>query len=391
MSVDNLDTPPDALDAAGFRSVMDDMTASLSAARSALASLHTNAELIAPNPDGISLLALKPRLLLSYMQSLVLLSAHRALGHTLTERSSPTQPFSDPQRGARGADAGDLVDGLVEGRVVLEKVRVLEGRMRYQIEKLVRAAQAPESAPGAAVDDPLAFRPNPANLLNHDGEASDVSDNGDEDNGRGRGDGGAGDDDGIYHPPRLAPVPYTAAPSKGGKKARAPPVPSALRALHDPLLPHAESTSGLGGTPALESARAKHLRRLTEFEEENFGRVVLGKGAGKRRARDEEDMALGAELGSGHRGGGKNRRRGGLEDEFGDVLRSVERGVVRGGVGDGYDALRKDGRKKGVLERSRANVRVRDEPDGDDGPRVRKKSRFEQDTKIAKRRLKKSS
>jgi U3 small nucleolar ribonucleoprotein protein LCP5 len=119
--------------------------------------------------------------------------------------------------------------------------------------------------------------------------------------------------------------------------------------------------------------------------------VVLGKGAGKRRARDEEDMALGAELGSGHRGGGKNRRRGGLEDEFGDVLRSVERGVVRGGVGDGYDALRRDGRKKGVLERSRANVRVRDEPDGDDGARVRKKSRFEQDTKTAKRRLKKSS
>ncbi|KAF8191410.1 hypothetical protein K438DRAFT_1830466 [Mycena galopus ATCC 62051] len=369
---------------------MDDMTASLAAARSALTALHNNAELTTPNPNGISLLALKPQLLLSYMQSLVLLAAHRALGHTLTERSPPSRPFSDPQQGARGADAGDLVDGLVAGRVVLEKVRMLEGRMRYQIEKLVRAAQAPESAPGAAVDDPLAFRPNPANLLNQDGEASEVSDN-DNDNSR-----GGGDDDGIYRPPRLAPVPYTALPTKGGKKLRAPPVPSALRALHDPLLPHAESTTGLGGTPALESARAKHLRRLTEFEEENFGRVVLGKGAGKRRARDEEDMALGAELGGGPRSGGKNRRRGGLEDEFGDVLRSVERGVIRGGVGDGYDALRRDGRKKNVLERAKANIRLRDnEPDGEEGARVRKKSRFEQDTKstkqTAKRRLKKTT
>ncbi|KAJ6500560.1 hypothetical protein C8R45DRAFT_73489 [Mycena sanguinolenta] len=369
---------------------MDDMTASFAAARSALTALHNNADLTTPNPNGISLLGLKPQLLLSYMQSLVLLSAHRALGHTISERSPPTQPFSDPQRSARGADAGDLVDSMVTGRVALEKVRLLEGRMRYQIEKLVRAAQAPESAPGAAVDDPLAFRPNPANLLNQDGEASDVSEddnnNGDHHNNR------DGPDDGIYRPPRLAPVPYTAAPSKGGKKLRAPPVPSALRALHDPLLPHTESTSGLGGTPALESARAKHLRRLTEFEEENFGRVVLGKGAGKRRARDEEDMALGAELGGGHRGGGKNRRRGGLEDEFGDVLRSVERGVVRGGAGDGYDALRRDGRKKNVLERAKANIRVRDdEPDGEEGARIRKKSRFEQETKSAKRRLKRTT
>ncbi|KAK7035747.1 hypothetical protein R3P38DRAFT_3311739 [Favolaschia claudopus] len=387
MSDDNMNAAPNGLDIVGFRSLMDDMTASLAAARSAISSVHSNTELTAPNPNGISLLNLKPQILLSYMQSLLLLSAHRALGHTLSERSPPTQPFSNSQRDTRGADAGDLVDGLIEGRVVLEKVRVLEGRMRYQIEKLVRAAQAPESGPEAAVDDPLAFRPNPANLLNQDGEASDVSDN---ENARESTSADRdGDNDGIYRPPRLAPVPYTAA-SKG-KKTRAPPVPSALRALHDPFMPHIETTSGLGGIPALESARAKQLRRITEFEEENFGRVVMGKGANKRRLRDEEDLALGAELGGGQGSGGKNRRRGGLEDEFGDVLRSVDRGG-RGGVGDGYDELRKGARKKNVLERAKANVRQREEePDGAEaGGRMRKKSRFEQDTKMAKRRLKKN-
>jgi U3 small nucleolar ribonucleoprotein protein LCP5 len=340
------------------------------------------------------------------MQSLLLLSAHRALGHTLAERAPPPSAFSDVTRAARGTDGGDVVDALVEGRVVLEKVRALEGRMRYQIEKLVRAA-SDANANASAVDDPLAFRPNPANLAN-DGAASDVSDSGEaHDDGqrmrgerqRDRGDRDGGGD-GIYRPPRLAPVPYTAAPlGKAGKRTRAPPVPSALRSLHDPFLPHAESTSGLGGTPAaMGSSRARALARLTEFEEENFGRVVLGKGAGKRRARDEEDLALGAELGAGVRGGGKNRRRGGLEDEFGDVLRSVERGGTRGvakggvGVGDGYDELRRGGRKKSVLERSRVRARDGDddgEPDVEEGTRVRKKSRFEQDTKNAKRRLKK--
>lgn len=36
---------------------------------------------------------------------------------------------------------------MIEGRVVLEKAKVLEGRMRYQIDKLVRVA---EEAPDAA-------------------------------------------------------------------------------------------------------------------------------------------------------------------------------------------------------------------------------------------------
>ncbi|KAJ7837084.1 hypothetical protein B0H14DRAFT_2792856 [Mycena olivaceomarginata] len=363
MLVDNLDTPPDALDAG----------------RVPLRNGRHDREPIRRTIRS------RPRLLLSYMQSLVLLSAHRALGHTLTERSSPTQPFSDPQRGARGADAGDLVDGLVEGRVVLEKVRVLEGRMRYQIEKLVRAAQAPESAPGAAVDDPLAFRPNPANLLNHDGEASDVSDNGDEDD-------GVGDDDGIYQPAAAcAGAVHRLHRVRAARRRARRPVPSALRALHDPLLPHAESTSGLGGTPALESARAKHLRRLTSSRRRIWacGARQGCRGSGGHGTR--RIWALGAELGSGHRGGGKNRRRGGLEDEFGDVLRSVERGGCKR-WGWGWVRRAKEGwaqeRCPGEVARECA---VRDEPDGDDGARVRKKSRFEQDTKTAKRRLKKSS
>lgn len=74
------------------------------------------------------------------MQSLALLHSHRVLGHSLTTRSPPSEPFNSRERGRRGADAGDFVDSMVEGRVVLEKIKLLEGKMRYQIEKLVQLA-----------------------------------------------------------------------------------------------------------------------------------------------------------------------------------------------------------------------------------------------------------
>lgn len=138
------------LDAVGFCSVVDDMTTSISSVRQVVNGLRQQENL--STKDGISLLSLKHHLLISYLQSLLLLSSHRAIGHTLTERSPPSQPFSHLDREARGADTGDLVDSMVETRVVLEKVKALEGRMRYQIEKLVRTAQEPEKAESAVID-----------------------------------------------------------------------------------------------------------------------------------------------------------------------------------------------------------------------------------------------
>ena len=86
-------------------------------------------------------------MMLSYLQSLSLITARRAIGHTLAERSPPQAPFSAKDRPARGDGAGDRVDAAVEARVVLEKVKVLEGRMKYQIDKLVRVAEeSPEAA-----------------------------------------------------------------------------------------------------------------------------------------------------------------------------------------------------------------------------------------------------
>ncbi|KDQ59580.1 hypothetical protein JAAARDRAFT_56592 [Jaapia argillacea MUCL 33604] len=373
-----------------FCNVVDEMTQSISSVRESIKSLrvkqNTTSEL--DFQDGISLLSLKHHIMLQYLQSIVLLTSHRALGHSMEDRTPPTQPFGHPVREARGSAAGDAVDSMIEGRVVLEKVKVLEGRMKYQIEKLVKVAEdATSGAQTSSLNDPLAFRPNPSNLMaaNSDVSASDSDVSPSQPTTKG---------DGIYRPPKLAPMPYIEPTSKHSKRTRLPPPPSALTSLThlDPSKPHLESASGLGNTPSLSSSRAREIARMTEFEEENMMRLVMKKKDAKKRAMDEADIALGLE-GGGALGGGRGgrRRAGGLEDEFGDVLRSVGRRREGGGGGDGYEELRKRGRKEGVLERSRARTErggFEESVGGEQGRGQRKRSRFEKETKVARKKVK---
>ena len=191
--------------------------------------------------------------------------------------------------------------------------------------------------------------------------------------------------DGIYRPPKLAPMPYTEASDKS-KKDRKRPVPTALTQLSH-LDPHRETTSGLGGVPALQSVRARELARMTEFEEENFTRLIMKKKDVKRRLRDEADIALGG-TGAGAVENGRGRRGFGLEDEFADVLRSVDR-RKDSMIGDGYEELRQRGKKRDLL--SRARSKTREEVEGVADGRVKKKSRFEKDQAITKKLMKKKA
>jgi U3 small nucleolar ribonucleoprotein protein LCP5 len=192
--------------------------------------------------------------------------------------------------------------------------------------------------------------------------------------------GDAASQDGIYRPPKLAPMPYVEPTSKEARARRPPPAPHALASLAhlDPERPFVESATGLGIAPSMQSARARELRRMEEFEEENMTRLVLKKKDERRRKKDEEDIALG---GAGGITG--KRRGGGLEDEFADVLKEGRRG--RALTGDGYEELRMKGRKEGALARSRVRARE-DAGDIPEGQKQRKKGRFERDVKAAKKR-----
>lgn len=204
-------------------------------------------------------------------------------------------------------------------------------------------------------------------------------------------------ENGVYRPPRLAPMPYVpATTSKEKRAARERPLPRSLTSLaqSDPSMPFVESTSGLGNTPSMSmvSSRAKYLQRLNEFEENQFGRVMMSKKESKRRQRDEEDMALGSGLAGiteDGRGGGATgarwRKGGGWADEFGDVLRDTRRSG--GAQGDGYEELRRRSKKASVLERSRAPRQTAD-VEVDVGDNKRKRSRFEMERKNIKKKRK---
>ncbi|KAK2467005.1 hypothetical protein APHAL10511_001263 [Amanita phalloides] len=358
-----------------------DLRNSFSSVRQIIKPLRQNDTML-DTKDGISLMSLKQNILLLYLRSLSLNTSRRAIGHHLNSRSPPSQAIGALNRSARGSGAGDLVDAMIEYRVMLEKMKALEGRMRHQIEKLVRLAQKPDKG-GKLIDDPLAFRPNPQNFLepSDENDASDIVKSGATDT-----------RDEIYQPPRLAPVPYIE-PLKARRKQRAP-IPSALAALSsDPTRPDMESTSGLGSVVAVSSSRAAHLKQLQEYEEDTFSRLVMKKADARRRARDEADLALGGGLGASGRKAGMQA--GTLEDAFDDVLKGIERRgrMEEGHIKDGYEELRKKGREGSALERSRRvnDAGKRGAGSGDEGGEnstKRKRTRFELDTKkrLSKRR-----
>ena len=89
---------------------------------------------------------------------------------------------------------------LVEIRTYLEKLRPVDRKLRYQIDKLVKMADRPSEERAAEEEDPLAFRPNPDALV------SKVDEDAEE--------GGAG---GAYRPPKMLPTAMEGEFEEGGK------------------------------------------------------------------------------------------------------------------------------------------------------------------------------
>ncbi|KAI7870786.1 Sas10/Utp3/C1D family-domain-containing protein [Spinellus fusiger] len=109
-----------------------------------------------------------------------------------------------------------VIGNLVELRVHLDKMKPIEAKLKYQIDKLVRTAvmgtQKNEtgtvSGATAVANDPLAFKPNPMNLLSKNEEEEEE----DED--------AMDDKTGVYRPPKLAPVNYDIDKDKRSKNER---------------------------------------------------------------------------------------------------------------------------------------------------------------------------
>ncbi|KAJ3033381.1 hypothetical protein HDV00_006400 [Rhizophlyctis rosea] len=210
--------------------------------------------------NGVSLLEVKLHSLLSYITNLgfyTLLKLH-----------------------GRPISGHPVVDRLIELRIVLEKVKPLEMKLKYQIEKLVRAAgEGGGTATGGGeegvVEDPLKFRPNPMGLVVGDA-AGDAATTTTTEEGK----------TGVYRPPRVAPKPYNDAQTSRTKtgrlseaalsRASSSRLLADLRAQYDSR-PEEMTAHGTGyGTKEVgASVDDERFAEREKYEEENFMRLSM--------------------------------------------------------------------------------------------------------------------
>ncbi|OCF33150.1 U3 small nucleolar ribonucleoprotein LCP5 [Kwoniella heveanensis BCC8398] len=341
--------------------------------------------------SGLSLLLLRPQLLLSSLHNLIITLSLRLLNPSLPLPSSEdlqsALSLSTPFTAPRAHQPTDNVEEMLRelgGELVLtgevmDKIRGMEGKLEYQIKKLVGLAEAEEQRGKAAVEgveeDPLSFRPNPSAIVASAREPSSTKPTRKGAAGIGPDDEGEGEGSNqIYRPPRVAAVPYLDS-ARGDPKQRTRQAPALLSEFAASLdaTPMLESTSGLSTRPvsnratnSISAKRAAELKRINEFEEENMTRLVTSKREAKRRQEDEAALAMGFGVGP-SRG---RRGRNGLEAELEGVL--GDRGSK--GVWDGVSSL---GKRGDVLERGKKRI-----SDDAGGAQKRKKGKtFERDLK----------
>ncbi|KAJ3159309.1 hypothetical protein HDU86_001912 [Geranomyces michiganensis] len=304
-------------DAAAFVTLIADLKEKLAELRLRLAPTIESAKAgDIQTSKGVSLLEVKIHSMLSYLTNLAFYLLLKLHG-----------------RSVRGHAA---IDRLVELRIVMEKTKPLEQKLKYQIDKLVKAASmaddqsAAYGANGAslAVERPttttmensnaLSFKPNPAAML-ADGGGKD--DNNDID--------GANDTSnnstGVYRPPKLAPMPYDEGRrAKTGRlteqakqKASRSRLLRDLRSQYDdrPEEMTAEGT-GYGAAEVGASKDDEEWAERERYEEENFTRLNM-------KREDKRLVKRIAKQGAGNRFANEFQA---LQEDFAD-LSSIHRAV----------------------------------------------------------------
>ncbi|XP_005109553.1 neuroguidin [Aplysia californica] len=201
--------------------------------------------------QGISFLDVKNQLMASYMANIGLL---------MDKKTSGCSVKNDP-----------AIDRLVEIRTVLEKMRPIEHKLRYQINKVVNAYKEGKMDPS----DPRKFKANFgsfANVPGGDSSDEDGDKNDDTSDGKSK----------LYVAPKLAPVHYsddeTAEEKQQKQKAK-----SARRALGSAMLKEIREQYTDAPVEISESRDVHRIRdnkrdrEKTEYEESNFVRLAVSK------------------------------------------------------------------------------------------------------------------
>ncbi|KAI9857845.1 MAG: hypothetical protein M1824_004576 [Vezdaea acicularis] len=336
---------------------------------SAAASLPDSSKILPPK-DGISLLDTKNELLLSYLQNLVFLIILKLRNAASSNRDEEEASKLDDQ----------VVRKLVELRIYLERgVRPMEGRLKYQIDKVLHAADdasrsqkqqekptstngrpkklhesgdsSDGSGPSDADDDEaatsnttpqideLSYRPNPSALQRRQPTSSSTVPT----NPTNKSSTSA-----IYKPPRITPVSLpTTNPSKPSTR-RPPPTSRTLDEYITTELSSAPTPlPSIGSLITASGRRTKSAReQLAEqerktYEESNFVRLPKESRAERKRSAGGERGGRGRDAMGGY--GGEEWR------GLGEGVERIERLTRRKG-GGGVGGLLERSRKRGMSD-----------------------------------------
>lgn len=193
---------------------------------------------------GLSFLEMKFHLVLDYLINLTYSMILKLSGKSLVD-----QP---------------CIERLVEIRTVLEKVRPINKKLSYQIDKLIKMVSSTEGQ-----NNPLSFKPNLDNLVNKDDDLDGSEDDG--------GDESKNKD--VYVPPRVTAVPYEEEDKtkKKADKARQRSLNNAL--LQDLRDEYSEAPEEMryGRNSNAKAKLQKKEDEREQFEEDNFRRLTVTK------------------------------------------------------------------------------------------------------------------
>lgn len=232
-----------------FSSLLKDLNTNMNDVTSHLKKLHeTLSDQEIDYNNGISFIEMKCNLFLQYLINLAYVILLKLDGETLVKQT--------------------CIERLVEIRTVVEKIRPIDKKLNYQIDKLIKMAN--EKNIDKSEQHPLSYKPNLENLLNKEDE--DESDSGKEE---------TNEKGGVYLPPKLTAVPYDEG-DKGKlerklEKAKKKALNSAL--LDD--LRNEYSEAPLEIRDDRNSSKQRKFREKEEervrFEEDNLRRLTVTK------------------------------------------------------------------------------------------------------------------
>ncbi|KDO34490.1 hypothetical protein SPRG_00553 [Saprolegnia parasitica CBS 223.65] len=250
-----------------------------------------------PTDSGMGLLQIKNHALMQYSQL--------SMFFALLKLESPDAVKDHP-----------VFKELVRYRTILERMRPLDRKLKYQVDKLLKIAVSDVSQ----LDEALSYAPNPDALKADDDADSDAGENDDEDSYEGK-----KSKDGVYRAPRMASVPYDEEEKEADKKAKRDERNRKRLAKSTILSEVREEYSErpqeilTSGSSALDKELANEAREKTDYEEERFVRLVTSRKDKIRKRQRERDAMAADSI-------GKIDNFAGIHEALGDVVKGQNKG-----------------------------------------------------------------